>query len=105
MPKYLLAFHGGRQFESKEEGMAHMKKWYAWMDDIGDAAVGKGFPVGKSKTVSTTGVADNGGANPLSGIKVIQAADMDAALKIAQACPHIDIGGTIEVAEAMNMDM
>ncbi|MCF6275599.1 MAG: hypothetical protein L3J05_07530 [Robiginitomaculum sp.] len=105
MPKYLLAFHGGKKFETKEQGMTHMTKWHAWMADIGDAAVGSGFPVGMSKTVSADGVIDNGGANPISGIKIIQAETMGAALKIAQSCPHLDIGGTIEIAEAMNMEM
>ena len=105
MPKYLLAFHGGKKFETKEQGMAHMTKWRAWMADIGNAAIGSGFPLGMSKTVSSDGVANDGGANPISGIKTIQAETMDAAIEIARACPHIDIGGTIEVAEAMNMEM
>lgn len=105
MPKYLLAFHGGKKFETKEQGMAHMTKWQAWMADIGDAAVGSGFPIGMSKTVSAEGVTDDGGSNPLSGIKIIQAETMEAALKIAKTCPHLDIGGTIEIAEAMNMEM
>ena len=105
MPKYLLAFHGGKQFETKEQGIAHMTKWHAWMANIGDTAIGSGFPVRMSKTVSAKGVTDDGGANPISGIKIIQAETLEAALKIAKACPHIDIGGTIEIAEAMNMEM
>jgi len=30
---------------------------------------------------------------------------VDAVLKMAQKCPHLDIGGSIEVAQAMQMEM
>ncbi len=57
-----------------------------------------------SKTVSISGVEDNGGANPLSGFSVVKAADMNAAIEIAKSCPFIEMEqGTIEVAEFMQM--
>jgi len=105
MPKYIFAYHGGKKFESKEEGMAHMTKWKAWMAGMGDAVIDPGMPFGLSKTVSGEGVGDGGGVNPLSGITIIQADTMDAALVMAKASPHVNIGGTIEVAEAMQMSM
>ena len=105
MPKFILAYHGGPKSMSKEEGAAHMAKWKAWMGSLGDAVIDPGTPVGPSKTVSADGVSDGGGSNPLSGITIVQADTMDAALKMAKASPHLDIGGTIEVAEAMNMKM
>ena len=105
MQKYLLVYFGGHQFTSKEEGMAHMEKWQAWMKGLGDAVVDPGMPVGASKTVSTQGVVDGGVSLPLSGITILQADNMDQALKMARACPHIDLGGSIEVAPAMNMEM
>lgn len=105
MQKFLFAYHGGKQFESKEEGMAHMKNWMAWSGGLGDAVVDPGMPVGASKTVSQDGVADDGGSNPLTGITVVQAENIEQALEMAKSCPHVTIGGTIEVAPAMNMDM
>jgi hypothetical protein len=103
MAKYILAYHGGVGFETKEEGMAHMAKWNAWVDGMGGAALDRGMPVGASSTVSSDGVTEGGGANPLSGISVILADSLDAALDMAKACPHLDIGGTIEVAKVMEM--
>ena len=103
MSKFIFAYHGGKQFESEEQGKAHMTKWMAWNDGLGDAVVDPGWPVGPSKTVSAHGVDDNGGANPLSGITIIEAKTMAAALDMAKSCPHVDIGGTIEVAEAFQM--
>ncbi len=103
MMKFIFAYHGGKQFESKEQGQAHMAKWMAWNEGLGSAVVDPGWPVGPSKTVTADGVVDNGGSNPLSGVTVIQADSMEAALEMAKACPHIDIGGSIEVAEAFQM--
>jgi hypothetical protein len=82
-----------------------MTKWQAWSAGLGDAVIDPGMPVGPSKTVSANGVADDGGSNPLSGITVLQAETIEAACEMAKACPHVDIGGTIEVAQAMDMEM
>ena len=102
MTKYILVYFGGGNIKSKEEGMAHMAAWKAWMEGLGDAVVDPGMPAGKSKTVGLGGVTD---AGDVSGVTILQAESLDAAVVMAQACPHINIGGTIEVAEAMDMQM
>lgn len=105
MPKFVFAYHGGPKSMPAEEGKAHMKKWMAWMDGLGSAVVDRGIPVGKSCTVGPDGISEDGGPNPLAGFTVVEAADMKAALEMARRSPHVDIGGTIEVAPAMNMPM
>ncbi len=104
MPDYILAYHGGKKPESEEEGMKEMARWKAWLDDLGDAVVSPGNPVGMSKTVSKDGVTDDGGPNPLMGFSVVRADDIDGAIKMAKACPFVDMG-TIEVAEMIEMEM
>ena len=103
MPNYIIAYHGGKKPESPEEGAKHMAKWQAWVDGLGDAAVNPGTPLGKSKIVSSAGVSDDGGSNPLSGFSIVKADSMDAALEMAKACPFLETGGTLEVAEVMKM--
>jgi hypothetical protein len=103
MTNYMFAYHGGDQPESPEEGAKHMTNWKKWVADLGDAMVTPEVPLGMSKTVSASGVADDGGANPILGYTVIAAESMDAALKIAQACPFLAMNGTIEVAEVRQM--
>ena len=103
MPNYILAYHGGKKPESPEEGAKHMAKWKTWVDDLGSDAINPGTPLGKSKTVSSTGVTEGGGANPISGYSVVKADNMDAALENARLCPFVDFGGTLEVAEMMEM--
>jgi len=103
MPDYIIAYHGGNKPESPEAGAEQMAKWQAWVNDLGDAAVNPGTPLGKSCFVSADGVSEDGGANAMSGFSVVKADSIDAALEIAKACPFLDTGGTLEVAEMMEM--
>ncbi len=102
MSSYIFAYHGGKKPESPEEGAKHMAKWKAWVDGLGDAVVNPGTPLGMSKTVSSGGVSDDGGPNPLVGFSIVKADSMDAALEMAKGCPFLEMG-TIEVAEVKEM--
>lgn len=104
MPNFVFAYHGGEKPESPEEGAKFMERWRAWSDGLGDVWTNRGSPLGQSRTVSSGGVSDDGGSNPLSGYSVVQADSMDDAVKIAQSCPHVE-SGTIEVAEVLDMEM
>ena len=103
MSSYVFAYHGGKRPESPEEGAKYMAKWKAWIGGLGDAVVNPATPLGKSKTVSSAGVSDDGGSNPLSGFSIVNADTMEAALEMAKGCPHLELGGTLEVAEVMEM--
>ena len=102
MSNYILAYHGGRNPESPEEGAKHMAKWQAWLSSLGDAVVNPGTPLGMSKIVSSGGVSDDGGSNHLTGFSIVKADNMDAALEMAKGCPFLEIG-TLEVAEVKEM--
>ena len=105
MNNYAFIYRGGLEFMSQEEGAEHMKKWRAWSGGLGDASVNRGSPFNKkSKIVSSGGVSDSG-PDALAGYSIVKADSLDAALEIAKACPHLDIGGSIVVAEVMEMEM
>jgi hypothetical protein len=103
LSNYIIAYHGGRKPENPEEGTKHMAKWKAWVGGLGDAVVNPGTPLGKSKIVSSSGVSDDGGPNAMSGFSIVKADNMDAALEMAKGCPFLELGGTLEVAEVMEM--
>ncbi|EDZ46175.1 YciI family protein [Leisingera daeponensis] len=106
MPEFIFVYHGGKTPESEEEGAKVMESWKSWMGSMGDALKVPGAPVGMSKTVSAGGVADNGGANPVSGYSVVQAASQDEACEMAKGCPMVaDGSGSVEVAEIIEMEM
>jgi hypothetical protein len=89
--------------ESPEEGAKMMGKWKAWVGSLGDAMVNPGTPLGNSKTVSSSAITNGGGPNPLSGYSILEADSIDAAAEVAKGSPHVEFGGTIEVAEVMEM--
>jgi len=97
MSNYVFTYYGEPNFKSPDEGGKYMAKWLAWTDGLGDA-------LGKSKTVSSNGVSDDGRSNRLTGFSIVKADSMDAALKMAKGCPHLE-HGTVDVAEAMEMKM
>ena len=103
MAKFIFAYHGGSAPESPEEGAKVMEQWMAWLSGMGKNAVDFGNPAGPSKTVSAEGVADDGGPNPISGYSLITAPDIAAAVEMAKGCPALASGGTVEVAEALDM--
>ncbi len=106
MAQYILAYHdqGGKKPESTAAGLELMEKWKAWINFLGKAVINPGTPLGPSKTVSKSGVVDNGGANPLHAFSVIEAKDIEDAVQAAQSSPYIEFEqGTIEVAEMKQM--
>jgi len=105
MPKFLLIYHGKPDIQSPEDGAKHLEAWKAWNSELGAAVVDPGSPVGLSKTITPNGVEDHGGSNPAAGMTVLQADTMDDAIALAKDCPHLSGTGTIEIAEAMNLDM
>jgi hypothetical protein len=104
MPDFLFIYHGGKAPESPEEGEKVMAEWNAWYGSMGDAVKHGGGPAGRSMTVSQSGVAGDGGANPVSGLTIIEAADQNTACEMAKGCPMVvDGSGSVEVAELIQM--
>lgn len=99
MPNFLLIYHGGKEPQTPEEGDAMMAAWMAWFNEMGEAVVDGGNPVGQSHTVSAAGITPDGGPNPVSGYTVIAAQTHEDACKMAKGCPVIGEGGSIEVAQ------
>lgn len=104
MAKYLFVYHGGKHPTSEAEVKKVMDAWGTWFGSMGAAVVDGGNPVGKSSTVHANGSTSNdGGANPVSGYSLIEAPSLTDAHAKAKGCPILAAGGSIEVAEVMDM--
>lgn len=103
MPKFAFIYHGGSKPETEAEVAEVMAKWMAWFEGMGADVVDGGNPVGLSKTVFVDRVEDNGRANPTSGYSLVNAKDMDDAIAKAEKCRILSAGGSVEVAEAIEM--
>jgi YCII-related domain len=92
MANYVLTFRGqpGRTPTAEEEA-----RWPAWFGQISASIADMGNRVGQARSVGYQGQRDDA----LSGYIVITAADFDAAVAIAQGCPALQQGGSLEVGE------
>ena len=109
MKKFVLEYYGGLspQDMTKEKMKEVMGKWGAWFGAHKEAMVDSGNPFGPNGMSVTADGAKPIAADmwPGKGYSIINAADMDAAVKIAQKCPIMEEGNgaTIRVYEAMPM--
>jgi hypothetical protein len=104
MAKYLFVYHGGENPETEAEIAEVLDAWGNWLGSMGAAVIDGGNPVGLSATVNPDGsVTDNGGANPATGYGLFEAADRDDAIAKAKGCPLLQAGGSVELAECIDM--
>lgn len=104
MAKYLFVYHGGSHPKTEAEVKKVHDAWGNWMGSMGAAVIDGGNPVGKSATVHSNGkVTNDGGSNPTSGYGLFEASNPDDAIKKAKGCPILAAGGSVELAEVIDM--
>ena len=103
MAQYVIVYLGGNQPATPEEGKQHFSKYMGWISSLGDSAVSPANPLKDTRTVNPDGTVTSGGTTTMSGYTIVETDSMDAALSIAKACPFLDIGGSLEVSELMQM--
>ena len=103
MENFMIAYYGGTQPNSEEDGMAHVEKWKAWVKDVGEAVVNPGTPLPVSKIVTSNSSEDDTDSTAMKGFAVVRANDIESAIAIAQSDPFLENGGTIRVSQMMEM--
>ena len=97
MPNYLFSYRGQSEHAAAPEGDP-MAAWMAWFGQLGDAVVEMGNPIFARTVVGTATPGTD-----LSGFSIITAPDLDAATALADGCPVLAAGGTVEVGELTDM--
>ena len=103
MPQYMITYLGGNQPSSPEEGKQHFSKYMEWLSSLGDSIVSPANPLKDTCTISPDGTVAAGSTTTMSGYTIIQVDSIEAALSIAKACPFLDVGGSLEVSELVEM--
>jgi hypothetical protein len=103
MKQYVFVYLGGNQPSDPEKASKHFDRYMGWLTSLGDSVVVPTIPLKDTTTVSSDGTIREGGGSAMSGFSIIKADSMEAALSIAQACPFLEIGGSLEVSELMEM--
>ncbi len=103
MPKYIFVYLGGEYPSDPEEGHKHFSRYQEWLSSLGDAVVSPAIPFKDTHTVQPDGTALPGSTTAMSGLSIIEMASMDEALEAAKSCPFLEIKGTLEVSEMIEM--
>lgn len=103
MMQFVFVYLGGKQPTNPAEAKKHFEKYMEWLSSLGEAVVVPTIPLKDTTTVRAGGSVEEGGSSAMSGFSIIKADSMKSALAIAQACPFLEIGGSLEVSELMQM--
>jgi hypothetical protein len=99
----MLTYLGGNPPATPAEGKQHFAKYMQWLGSLGDAAVSPANPLKGTCTMHPDGSVTEGGTTGMSGFTLIEAESMEAALESARSCPFLEIEGSLEVSEVMQM--
>ncbi len=103
MPQYIFIYLGGEHPNNPEEGKKHFEKYQGWLSALGDAVVSPAIPFKDIHTVHPDGTMEQGTTTLMSGMSILRFESMEAALKAASSCPFLEINGTLEVSEMIEM--
>lgn len=100
MSKYVFIYHAPMTPDeaappTPEQMEAIMGEWMAWAGKVGDGMVDFGTPLGGGVRVTTDGTSPS--TREVTGYSIIEAADHDAALALAQDHPHLNMPGGCEI--------
>jgi len=89
--------------ERKQRETKGLAAWHGWVEEHKASIVQTGNPLGKTKSVSSAGIADI--RNNMSAWTVVQADSQDAAAKLFENHPHFTIfpGDSVEVMECLQI--
>lgn len=73
----------------KEQTEKMMSEWNAWMESHASSIIDKGLPIGKTKRVTASGIADT--KNELNFYIVVEAESHEAAAEMFVGHPHFQI--------------
>ncbi len=103
MPQFIFVYLGGEYPSNPEEGQKHFAIYQQWLSSLGEAVISPAIPFKDTHTVHPNGTSEPGTTTAMSGLSIIQMATMDDALEAAKSCPFLEINGTLEISELVDM--
>jgi hypothetical protein len=92
MPTFVLVYRNPAGYTPTAETTA---AWRAWFASMGDQLADLGQPVNSRAALGNC----DAGRTELGGFSLINAPDLDAAVAVAQGCPHLGHSGGVEVGQ------
>jgi hypothetical protein len=105
MPKFLITYHGGSGVPASPEARQQIEAAFiAWAQSVGSAMVDPGSPLANFRTVSSSGVTDGQASGAIGGYTIVDAADVDGAVKLCETHPFVQRGGALQVSQSIGLD-
>lgn len=101
MERFLIVYRGAPVGKG-EEAVHHPEQWSAWFDGLGAALLDRGSLTQASVEVPSRLIGPKLSGSSLSGYSIVEAADFDEIVRIAQACPIFDKRGSVEIARLVD---
>jgi len=103
MNQYIITYLGGGQPSISKEGEKNFAKYKDWLDSLGKAAIKPMVPFKNAHTVNPDGTVIKGSSISMTGHTIVQAESIEQAIGYATSCPFLEINGSLEVAEIVQM--
>lgn len=103
MAHYLMSYIGGEHPTSPDEQKKHFDSYTRWLSSINEKILVPMMPLKDTVTINPDSTISEGTTTAMSGYTILNVETMQEALDIAKACPFLEIGGTLEVSELMQM--
>jgi hypothetical protein len=102
MTRFLVTYHGGGMPEDDEGRRQAMEAFGQWVSKAGKALVDPGAPLGPAKTVRQGSVEEGAAPGPSGGYSILEADNIDAAVKLVEDHPFISRGGALQVTATVS---
>ena len=103
MPQFIFVYLGGELPANPVEGQKHFQRYQQWLDSLGNAVISPAIPFRDTRVVQPDGTVSPGSTSAMSGLSIIRMDSLQEALAAACSCPFLEINGTLEVSEMIEM--
>ena len=103
MNQYIITYLGGDQPSSPEEGKKNYARYQEWLGSLAEAAIKPMVPFKNTHTVNPDGEVAEGSSVSMTGHTIVQAESIEQAIEYAKSCPFLEINGSLEVAEIVQI--
>jgi len=103
MPQFIFVYLGGELPDSPEEGQKHFQRYQQWLDSLGNAVISPAIPFRDTHVIQPDGTVSPGSASAMSGLSIMRMDTLEEAMAAARSCPFLEINGTLEVSEMIEM--
>jgi hypothetical protein len=103
MPQFIFVYLGGELPDSPQEEQKHFQRYQRWLDSLGNAVISPAIPFGDTHVVQPDGTLSSGSTSAMSGLSIMRMDSLEEALAAARSCPFLEINGTLEVSEMIEM--